>query len=96
MIRRLRNVVWALIYKVLRSSRTGGGYNSAYIGMTDRRSEGVWEGVRSGSPAPFTRWQSGAPNGGTRDNCVRIYPGYGMYDNSCTLSSPELFVCEIP
>ena len=51
------------------------GYTSAYFGLLDRDSEGIWTWV-TGEPVTYTNWHTGEPNS--------VYEAYGMFYNAFT------------
>jgi hypothetical protein len=63
-----------------------------WTGITDADAEGTWETVTN-QPATFLPWQSGQPDGGTGENCVRS-DAAGFEDRDC--NDLRDFVCECP
>lgn len=61
-----------------------------WLGLTDAGTEGTWMTVL-GMPAPYLRWGSGEPDGGTAANCLVAHEER-MYDSNC--QSPQPFACE--
>lgn len=62
-------------------------YSNMWIGLHDIFSEGTFHSIKTGSTAPFLKWDYGAPNNaGGAENCVALtnYPFYAMNDAPCT------------
>jgi hypothetical protein len=66
-----------------------------WIGLTDAANEGTWMTVLD-TTAPYIKWGSGEPDGGSNANCMLGFDtggtNWGMYDSACGLSEP--FACE--
>jgi hypothetical protein len=64
-----------------------------WIGLSDRRIEGVWRWVTGPSPSGFTDWVPPNPNGATNQNCGELNGG-GWHDDSCNVVQPFLCECD--
>lgn len=62
-----------------------------WIGLTDQETEGVWLWSHSLSAPQNSQWKSGAPDGGTTENCVMLLNG-SLDDFSC--DHVIYFICE--
>lgn len=66
-----------------------------WVGATDGATEGSWLTPEGESAAPWASWISGAPGGGTTENCAAASPAYwGWDDRLCVEELP--FVCRLP
>ena len=62
--------------------------------LTDVAQEGVWVSDEGGPAASWTNWWVGQPDGGTEQNCARVYAGK-WWDWPCSEESRG-GVCELP
>eukprot|EP00061_Rhincodon_typus_P000924 g13204.t1 len=75
----------------------GPGNWPAWIGVTDRQSEGVYVFQDGARVAPSDQWyrhpQLGQPNGGSQENCVALSTDDGKWwDKDC--ARRMYFICE--
>jgi len=72
------------------------GSYSAWLGITDHRSEGNWVLESTGQPLTFSAWRQGDSNGnnvgGREENCCITYEDKDWNDFSCT--EHATIVCE--
>ncbi|XP_078693200.1 CD209 antigen-like protein C isoform X4 [Branchiostoma floridae x Branchiostoma belcheri] len=68
---------------------------STWIGLSDLANEGLWvwdDGIVFGGGG---FWATREPNGGTKENCVHIYPSKGYRWNDGPCSRSYYYICEI-
>lgn len=70
---------------------TDRGFTSSWIGLSDLDVEDVFVWT-DGVHANFTSWGGSEPNGGERENCVRLDSNSKWVDNEC--SGGWRFICE--
>ncbi|XP_070537335.1 macrophage mannose receptor 1-like [Ptychodera flava] len=66
---------------------------SLWIGLNDRKSEGVWRWT-DGSEVNYLNWAPNEPNGETEENCCEISPGFGGLWNDWKCSESAAFICQ--
>lgn len=76
------------------------GYSSAYFGLADEETEGIWEWV-TGEAVTYTNWASGEPNKeNSNENYAMFYYKYtdGKWNDGdfgvSTLGKARTFICE--
>ena len=68
-------------------------YDRVWIGLSDRKSEGHWEGVDPRFRwTNYRNWNDGEPNGYTNENCAEMYYEGTWNDVAC--DHYNQFVCE--
>ena len=63
-----------------------------WLGATDKENEGSWVWT-DGTPADWTNWYSGEPDGKSKANCLRMNSGGKWSDSSCSKRRP--FICSL-
>ncbi|XP_066267572.1 C-type lectin domain family 4 member F-like [Branchiostoma lanceolatum] len=66
-----------------------------WIGLSDVETEGVWIWDDGTVLVGEGMWGTSEPNGGTRENCVHIYPAKDYLWNDSTCPSSYYYICEI-
>ncbi|XP_078613677.1 alpha-N-acetylgalactosamine-specific lectin-like [Branchiostoma floridae x Branchiostoma japonicum] len=66
-----------------------------WIGLTDEATEGLWVWDDGTLLVGDGIWGTKEPNGGTRENCVHIYPDKDYRWNDSTCPSSYYYMCEI-
>lgn len=66
-----------------------------WVGVTDEQEENTWMDPITKNPLEFPGfWETGQPNGGTGENCIRTYIDRRWQDRSC--DERYCAVCEFP
>ena len=85
--------------EALYSYITSNNYTTAYFGLTDKNSEGVWEWI-NGEEVVYTNWHSDEPNNDNREDYGMFYWKFsdgtwndGNFMNG-TQSDERVFICE--
>ena len=66
-----------------------------WIGYSDQQKEGSWVWSNpAGQCKTFTQWNSGEPNGGTRESCAQLLNGNGNW-NDVPCGNKYVSICEI-
>ena len=76
----------------LESIRSIGNWGYPFIGLTDEEVEGSWKWV-TGELLTVNNWDSGEPNGGTRENYAHILTDRLLW-NDATSNSPHSYLLE--
>ena len=63
-----------------------------WLGATDKKNEGSWVWT-DGTPADWTNWNSGEPDGKKNANCLRMRSSGKWSDTMCSKRRP--FVCSV-
>ncbi|XP_078610832.1 alpha-N-acetylgalactosamine-specific lectin-like [Branchiostoma floridae x Branchiostoma japonicum] len=66
-----------------------------WIGLTDEATEGLWVWDYGTLLVGDGIWGTGEPNGGTRENCVHMYPKKDYLWNDSACPSSYYYICEI-
>ena len=72
------------------------GYKSAYFGLTDSETEGIWQWV-TGEPVDYFNWHSGEPNSeSSREDYAMFYYKFkdGTWNDGKCTGSTVTFICE--
>ena len=70
---------------------TGG--KNGWIGYSDQAEDGKWVWTDGSTRYPYTHWNQGEPNGGSRENCAHMRTDGFWNDRVCTDKLP--FVCKV-
>ena len=64
-----------------------------WIGYSDRAEVNVWTWTDGSTKYPYTHWNAGEPNGGSRENCAMMRNDGFWNDATCTDKMP--FICKV-
>ncbi|XP_077972804.1 lectin-like [Styela clava] len=67
---------------------------SAWIGLDDIITEGIWVWSDGVNESPNSLWNAAEPNGGRTENCVEVFNNSTIVGNDAPCTLFRRFVCE--